>query len=147
MNAQLLIWLLIRASSASKFECQGCGEARCSAASSHSVQAADPGVSSSAGGSKSHEPPGPGALVRSARPPRRRAVPGCRWFCVTSVPEALLGVWHVEWPVLAAQLPSGRLFGSGVRLKRLPSEFEAVEHWYRCEREWPPPRHPPLVAP
>jgi len=64
-----------------------------------------------------------------------------RFYAVTSGPDLLLGVWHAPWSVLAAALPGGKLFGSGVRLWGFDSEDEAISKWFEFW-ESDPVRHP-----
>ena len=69
------------------------------------------------------------AAARAAAADDRR-----RYYVVASVPAHsglghILGIWHVEWQELCAELPNGRLAGSGCRIRGFDVEADAREYW------------------
>ena len=87
--------------------------------------------------------PAPVVVPAAAAPaPTRQAVRNL--YVVTAAPAAahgLLGVWVCTWNQLASRLPGGRLFGSGVELKRVRDEAAAAERWVEEGWNLPVPRH------
>lgn len=73
-----------------------------------------------------------------------------RFYTVWKIPghPELSGVWFgphpLVWDSICARLAGGRLFGSGARLKRFPSFFEAEEGWRREAGRHGLPAVPPL---
>ena len=62
-----------------------------------------------------------------AKPPRRKPL---RFYTVVGGPPSTLGVWYGNWDKLCAEvLPTGKLFGSGCKLRGFDSRDDADSFW------------------
>ena len=84
----------------------------------------------------------PAAAVAAAPAPAPWKPP--RYYVITRVPEGSglrVGIFKVHWELIAAHLPNGRLFGSGVRLWGYDTLADAEARWIE---QRPDDAHPGL---